>query len=137
MHVQITVSGVREAEGDREEIGFTTQGGFAPLPEGGVITYEDPGEGMAGTVTTLTVTHEQVTIENRGALNSRLTVEPGKTHVCRYDTGCGILTMEITGNSLTNRLQEHPKTLSFTYTLSLGGGVSRHTMCLTLRPTIG
>ena len=137
MNVQIAVSGLREADGDRDEISFITQGGFAPTPVGGVITYTDPGEGMEGTVTTVTVTARQITIENRGAMNSRLIVEPGVTHACQYDTGCGILTMEITGETVENRLQDFPKTLLFIYTLSIGGGVSRHTMKLELRPTIG
>lgn len=137
MNVQIAVSSIREADADRDEIAFIAQGGFAPAPGGGVITYQDPGEGMAGTVTTVTATQKQITIENRGGLNSRLVVEAGKRHTCRYDTGCGILTMEVTGESIKNRLEEFPKTLEFIYTLSIGGGISRHTLRLELRPTVG
>lgn len=137
MRVQLSVYSLREAEGDRDEIRFTVSGEFVPTAEGGVITYQDPGEGMEGTATTLTAAKNSVTIENKGALNSCLTVEQGKRHMCRYDTGCGVLALEITGEQIQNHLSSHPKTLEFIYTLSIQGGKSRHTLRLELRPTIG
>ena len=137
MRVQLSVLSLRKADGDCEELRFTVPGEFLPMSGGGTITYQDPSEGMEGTLTTLNVTEKSVIITNKGIINSCLVVESGKCHLCRYDTGYGVLSLKITGERIENGLQEHPKTLEFMYTLSMQGGCSHHTLRLTLRPIIG
>lgn len=137
MNVQIELKTTREAEGDTEQTQLLLQGTFEPGKDGGVITYRNTGEGMEGVVTAVTADARRVIIENRGAMTSRLVLEPGKRHRCDYDTGFGVTVLETAEVTVQNRLTEPCRTLLCTYTLTAGGGQSRHTLALLLRPVIG
>lgn len=137
MRVQVEVNACREADGQREESTILANGELVEIERGHRITYRNTEEGMQDVLSTLTVTPRCVVIENSGAVRSRLTVELNKTHRCEYDTGYGILLMETAARQIEDRLTAFPKTLSFIYDLKINGGeAARHTLRLTLRPTI-
>ncbi len=137
MRVQVEIRSCREADGQKEESTVLENGELTTTEQGHRITYCNTAEGMEDVLSTLMVSPRRVVIENSGAMRSCLTVELGKTHRCEYDTGYGLLTLETAARQIDNRLNEFPKTLFFVYDLKINGGeAARHTLQLTLRPTI-
>ncbi len=61
---------------------------------------------MAGAATCIRASADSVDIRRTGALNSRLLLEEGRRHVCRYDTGYGVLPLGVHTHWVENRLEE-------------------------------
>ena len=134
MKVTLDITTHRRADGETETVSFQTDGLFFPDSGGGRIVYRAPTEGMADVTTAITVCGQTVTLENRGGIVSRLILEPGQPHRCRYAAGGGTLTVDVAADRVQNRLFAAVPALFAAYTLRLGGAVSRHELHITLCP---
>ena len=70
------------------------------------LTYQETvATGFEGDTTTLRIEgEERATLLRFGDSRTRLVVEPGRRHYCQYDTGSGVLELEIVGREIQNRL---------------------------------
>ena len=134
MKVTLDITTRRRADGETDTVSFRTDALFFPAHDGGRLVYRTPTEGMRDVVTTVTACGATVTLQNRGGVESRLVLEPGRTHRCRYAVSGGTLTLYVTAERVQNRLAEAELTLFAAYTLEMDGALSEHEITLTLAP---
>ncbi len=116
----ITIRGVQNADGERDEVELFTTGRFSRKGESFCISYDETeATGFAGTRTTLQVDPERVTMSRSGRARSQLIIEQGVRHLCNYDTGYGPLTIGIFGDKIVSSLGENGGELAFKYSLDI------------------
>ena len=56
----------------------------------------------------------------RWPARSTLIIEPGRRHVCHYDSGYGVLSLGVAADEILNGLTEQGGEVEFSYTLDTG-----------------
>ena len=125
MNVQITITGTQTLDGASETTRLSATGRMERDGDAWVPTYAESAEsGMDGVTTQIRAGRDRAEIRRSGALNSRLLLEEGGRHLCRYDTGYGFLQLGVHTHRVENRLEEGSGQLRLHYTLELEGGAA-------------
>lgn len=125
MKVWITITSVQTLADETETTRLHTQGQMERDKDAWLLTYRESAEsGMAGAATCIRASADSVDIRRTGALNSRLLLEEGRRHVCRYDTGYGVLPLGVHTHRVENRLEEAGGHLRLRYSLEWEGGTA-------------
>ncbi len=96
----ITIRATQSVGDESETTELVTEGYFGWQEGLAFLTYQETvATGFEGDTTTLRIEGEQ-----KATLRPRLIVEPGRRHHCHYDTGAGILELEIVGRTIQNQL---------------------------------
>ena len=91
----ITIRATQSVGDESETTELVTEGYFGWQEGLAFLTYQETvATGFEGDTTTLRI----------GDSRTRLIVEPGRRHHCHYDTGAGILELEIVGRTIQNQL---------------------------------
>lgn len=94
--VWLSISGAIKNEDDQDSVEFLTEGDLYPEAGGVCVTYhESEVSGMEGTVTTLRVDDQKVSVIRLGSTNSIMEFEMGKRKMSMYSTPFGDVTMGI------------------------------------------
>ncbi len=122
--VVITIADRHETDGQFEEAKLTTVGEYCETETGFTLTYDET-EDFSGSVTTLTVADESVTMKRSGPThNAQLIVEPGKRYNCMYKTEYMDLMLGVQGKKVLYNIGEKQGKLFFSYTLDFNAGFS-------------
>lgn len=118
----INIEGTMEQEGDTEKVSLMTRGSFVLKNGSFFISYkETEATGYDGNITTVKVEPTgKVSMLRFGTMPSQLVIEPGRRHVCHYDSGYGVLSLGVAADEIDNRLSENGGNLVFSYTLDTG-----------------
>ncbi len=102
----ITIRATQSVGDESETTELVTEGYFGWQEGLAFLTYQETvATGFEGDTTTLRIEGEQkATLLRFGDSRTRLIVEPGRRHHCHYDTGAGILELEIVGRTIQNQL---------------------------------
>ncbi len=124
---------LEEQEPDTLEL--TTTGTLEQGREGWRLSYQETdATGLSGTLTTLHITPQRVTLERTGANASLLVLEKHRRHHSNYATPYGMLDLGTYANELSYSLNEAGGELHFSYTLGFNGGInSVHTVHITVQ----
>lgn len=111
-----------EQEGDIDKVNLLTRGSFIRKNGSFFISYkETEATGYDGNITTVKVEPSgKVSMLRFGNTPSHLIIEPGRRHVCHYDSGYGVLSLGVAADEIDNRLNEQGGDLMFSYTLDTG-----------------
>jgi uncharacterized beta-barrel protein YwiB (DUF1934 family) len=121
MEVVIRIRGEQRLDGACDTTELTARGTLEEQDGALVLTYcEEESDVTAA----MRVTDTAVTIERRGAMQSLMRLEVGCHHACDYDTGYGVMKLDVYTSHLHNALTARGGTLSLCYTLDLGGGMT-------------
>ncbi|HEY5537819.1 MAG TPA: DUF1934 domain-containing protein [Acetobacterium sp.] len=94
--VWVSISGSVKNEEDKDNLEFLTEGDLYKESDGACVTYEESEvSGMEGTVTTLRVDKQKVSVIRLGTTNSIMEFESGKRNLTWYSTPFGDVTMGI------------------------------------------
>lgn len=94
--VWLSISGAIKDEEKQDSVEFLTEGDLYPEAGGTCVTYkESEVSGMEGTVTTLRVDDQKVSVIRLGTTNSIMEFEIGKRKMSIYSTPFGDITMGI------------------------------------------
>lgn len=94
--VWVSISGSIKNEEDKDNLEFLTEGDLYKESDGACVTYEESEvSGMEGTVTTLRVDKQKVSVIRLGTTNSIMEFESGKRNLTWYSTPFGDVTMGI------------------------------------------
>ena len=94
--VWVSISGSVKNEEDKDNLEFLTEGDLYKESDGACVTYEESEvSGMEGTVTTLRVDKQKVSVIRLGTTNSIMEFESGKRNLTWYSTPYGDVTMGI------------------------------------------
>lgn len=134
MKVMITVTGTQHVDGQTDTVELTTGGMMKAEDDGFTLCYkETAATGMDGTLTTLRVQPEKVTLERRGTSAGLLVLEHKKRHVCSYATPVGSLMLGVFTDRMEQNLSLGGGTLDVSYTLDVGGSMmSRQDLHITV-----
>lgn len=123
MKVWITITSAQTLADETETTRLHIQGQMERDKDAWLLTYRESAEsGMTGAATRIRASADSVDIRRTGALNSRLLLEEGRRHVCRYDTGYGVLPLGVHTHQVENRLEEAGGHLRLRYSLEWEGG---------------
>lgn len=140
----IDIEGIMEQAGDAETESHTdtvrlmTKGSFVRRNGSFYISYkESEATGYDGNVTTVKVENGgKVSMLRYGTAPSQLVIEPGKRHVCHYDSGYGVLSLGVAADEIHNNLTEKGGELVFSYTLDSGEAqISRNEVKIKVQET--
>lgn len=132
----IKICGTQLSDGEENSVELTTKGSYAIRGESYYISYkETEATGYEGCTTTVKLDASgKVTMLRFGAAASELVIEPGKRHICHYETGHGALTMGIAANEVIANLNEQGGELKFSYDLDINSNpFSRNIVNISVR----
>lgn len=123
--VIISIKSQQQGQGmDEEPIELVTEGKLEVL-EGGCYTLsyaESEVTGLAGTLTTIQVEPERVTLQRVGAVNSQMVFEEGRRHLSVYDTPYGALSVGIHTRKMRCSLNEMGGEVEVHYAIEIEHG---------------
>lgn len=125
-----------EQEGDTDKVSLMTRGSFIQKNGSFFISYkETEATGYEGNITTVKVEASgRVSMLRFGSMPSQLVIEPGRRHVCHYDSGYGSLSLGVSADEIDNRLTEHGGNITFSYMLDSGEAqISRNQVKITVQ----
>lgn len=136
MKVMITVTGTQHVDGQTDTVELTTGALMREEADGFTLCYkETAATGMEGTLTTLRMQKDMVTLERSGTAAGLLVLEHKKRHVCSYSTPVGNLMLGVFTDRMHQDLQLGSGTLDVSYTLDVGGSMmSRQDLHVTVQP---
>ena len=124
----ISILGRQTVNGEQDEVEVTTLGRYTEKNGKKYIVYkeyEDAENPQKARTSILKVEGDQkVTLIRSGGDATRLILENGKRHLCRYDTGFGALTVGVFTKSLHSDLGAAGGRLSVQYTLDVNASLA-------------
>lgn len=121
----ISVIGKQSQDGESDEITLNTVGSCLRRGDTWFIAYKEYDSYQPDHPKTSVVKVEEgcVTVISK---HSRLILEEGRRHLCRYDTDFGTLTMGVFTSSLHADLHEHGGKLGIKYTLEIDSSLTSY-----------
>ena len=136
MNAEITIVSRQSMDGECAESVTTVQGTLSTLPDGASLTYTTTEDGVADT-TCIAMEATRVTIDRRGSNRSCLVLEPGQTHLCRYETPYGAFSLGVTARLVTGAITDTGGHLRLAYELDMGGGTAtQHEIEITIKEVL-
>lgn len=123
--VTITVRGEQEYEDmGRDHTELTADAVLADVSQGWTLSYDEQG-----THTAFMIGYERVVLRRSGALKSEMVFEVGKTHTTVYEMPFGALPVEVSTDSIRQKLSERGGVLEIRYRITVGEQVKSKNSC--------
>ncbi len=132
----INIEGTMQQQGDTDTVRLLTRGSFVRKDGNYFISYkETEATGYDGNITTVKVEPSgKVSMLRFGSMPSQLVIEPGRRHVCHYDSAYGVLSLGVAADEIDNKLTDGGGNLTFSYTLDSGDAqISRNEVKITVQ----
>lgn len=123
--VIISIVGRQSGEGlDESPIELVTAGKLELLDENCYhLSYQESEvTGLAGTLTTIQVEPDRVTLQRLGSVNSQMVFEEGRRHLSMYDTPYGALSVGIHTRRLRTALNDAGGEVEVRYAIEIEHG---------------
>lgn len=136
MDAIIKITGVQGfMQPDADTIEFVTDGSYSRTDGGYRISYrESELTGMDGTVTSVYVEDDGVTVVRKGVLNSVMEFREGLKNRVLYDTQFGAATLGIETRRVSSRFDERGGELSIDYVVNMEHAIaSRNTLNMSVK----
>ena len=118
--VLINIKGVYTVDSDRDVIELFTTGSYYKKDGDYYIAYrETEATGFDGSLTTLRVEPNKITMDRSSPARSQLIVEQGIRHQCHYETGQGQMMIGISGSLIKSSLNDTGGDVTFKYTMDI------------------
>lgn len=102
-----------------------TQGTLSFNGGGCELSYEEPADELAGSITTLSIEQNGlVTMTRKGQFITEMVMEQGKRHVCHYSTPFGDMLMGIFAKKVESSLDENGGELLLHYTIDVNADLA-------------
>ena len=119
--VMISVKGIQQFEAaDKDSIELVTRGSLDR--DGGVLTlqYEESElTGLEGTLTTIQVEPERVTMMRTGQVNTQMVFQEGRRHLSMYNTPYGAMAVGVNTRHLYAELDEAGGDIEIDYAIEI------------------
>ncbi len=119
--VMISVKGIQQFDAmDKDSIELVTRGSLDR--DGGVLTlrYEESElTGLEGTMTTIQVEPERVTMLRTGQVNTQMVFQEGRRHLSMYNTPYGAMTVGVNTRHLYAELGEDGGEIEIDYNIEI------------------
>lgn len=137
MNVTIIFRSAQTVDDERTETVFTTTGMLEFVPDGARLCYQEPPqEDAPGATVTITVSGTKAVIERCGEIHSRMILEQGKRHACRYDTPYGQIRLYALANDICFDFKGNAGWLKSRYTLDMNGALTAQEIEIQMREVV-
>jgi len=122
--IVLNIKSTQKIDGDFDSSEFMCEGKYEEKDEFIKLIYsESVALGVEGITSIITVDKNNiVTLSRTGALCSDFIVEPGKRHLCQYQTEYGDMMIGISGDRVVNRIKEKGE-LTLKYSIDVNSGL--------------
>ena len=124
--VVISIKGIQKYEGqDSDTIELVTEGRL-PRDEGGyTLSYQESElTGLEGTLTTIQVEGEQVTLMRVGEVNSQMVFQEGRRHLSMYNTPYGAMAIGVNTRHLLAELDDQGGDIEIDYAIEIDHAIA-------------
>ena len=139
--VIISIRGVQSLEpGEEDVMELVTQGVLRQEEgEGFSLSYlESELTGLEGTMTTIQVEGEQVTLMRVGEFNTQMVFREGRRHLSMYNTPYGAMAIGVNTRHLLAELDDHGGNIEIDYCIEVDHAVaSRNIFCIQFKEAEG
>ena len=136
MNAVITITGMQGVtQPDADTVELVTDGIYCRTEEGYQIRYlESEITGLMGTATTVDINPNEIVVERKGVLNSKMVFRTGEKSSFLYDTQFGSATLEVETKKINARLDDFGGELSIDYVVNMEHAVvSRNKLNMSVR----
>ena len=119
--VVISIKGMQKYKGmDPDDIELVTEGRMAREGATYTLSYQESElTGLEGTLTTILVDGEQVTLMRMGEFNSQLVFQEGRRHFSLYNTPYGAMTIGVNTRHLLAELTDQGGDIEVDYAIEV------------------
>ena len=119
--VVISIRGMQKYEGTPPDVvELVTEGRLAREGESYTLSYQESEiTGLGGTLTTLQVEGEQVTLMRVGEYNSQMVFQEGRRHLSMYNTPYGAMTIGVNTRHLLAQLTDQGGDIEVDYAIEV------------------
>ena len=138
--VVISIKGMQKYEGnDPDTVELVTAGRLMKDKAGYTLSYQESEiTGLEGTLTTIQVEGEQVTLMRMGEFNSQMVFQEGRRHLSMYNTPYGAMSVGVNTRHLLAELDDHGGNIEIDYCIEVDHAVaSRNIFCIQFKEAEG
>ena len=124
--VVISIKGMQKYEGnDPDTVELVTAGRLMKDKAGYTLSYQE-GEitGLEGTLTTIQVEGEQVTLMRMGEFNSQMVFQEGRRHLSMYNTPYGAMSVGVNTRHLLADLSDKGGDIEIDYAIEIDHAIA-------------
>ena len=138
--VVISIKGMQKYEDAAPDtIELVTEGRLIRDETGYTLTYQESElTGLEGTLTTIQVEGEQVTLMRVGEFNTQMVFREGRRHLSMYNTPYGAMAIGVNTRHLLAELDDHGGNIEIDYCIEVDHAVaSRNIFCIQFKEAEG
>ena len=126
--VVISIKGMQKYEGaDPDTIELVTEGRLSRDEGGYTLTYQESElTGLDGTLTTIQVEGEQVTLMRVGEFNAQMVFQQGRRHLSMYNTPYGAMAIGVNTRRLLTDLNDQGGDIEIDYAIEVDHALAGH-----------
>ena len=119
--VVISIKGMQKYEGnDPDTVELVTAGRLMKDKAGYTLSYQESEiTGLEGTLTTIQVEGEQVTLMRMGEFNSQMVFQEGRRHLSKYNTPYGAISVGVNTRHLLADLSDKGGDIEIDYAIEI------------------
>ena len=124
--VVISIKGMQKYEGnDPDTVELVTAGRLMKDKAGYTLSYQESEiSGLEGTLTTIQVEGEQVTLMRMGEFNSQMVFQEGRRHLSMYNTPYGAMSVGVNTRHLLADLSDKGGDIEIDYAIEIDHAVA-------------
>ena len=128
--VVISIKGMQNYEGeDSDTIELVTEGHLTRDEGGYTLSYQESElTGLEGTLTTIQVEGEQVTLMRVGEVNSQMVFQEGRRHLSMYNTPYGAMAIGVNTRRLLAELNDQGGDIEIDYAIEIDHAIAGRNM---------
>ena len=138
--VVISIKGMQQCvDSDPDTIELVTAGRLHREGESYTLSYQESElTGLDGTLTTIQVEGEQVTLMRVGEFNTQMVFREGRRHLSMYNTPYGAMAIGVNTRHLLAELDDHGGNIEIDYCIEVDHAVaSRNIFCIQFKEAEG
>ena len=138
--VIISIKGTQKYDGGEPgAVELVTAGRLAQDEAGYTLSYQESElAGLEGTMTTIQVEGEQVTLMRVGEFNTQMVFREGRRHLSMYNTPYGAMAIGVNTRHLLAELDDHGGNIEIDYCIEVDHAVaSRNIFCIQFKEAEG
>ena len=124
--VVISIKGMQKYEGnDPDTVELVTAGRLMKDKDGYTLSYQESEiTGLEGTLTTIQVEGEQVTLMRMGEFNSQMVFQEGRRHLSMYNTPYGAMSVGVNTRHLLADLSDKGGDIEIDYAIEIDHAIA-------------
>ena len=128
--VIISIKGIQRYDGMAPDVSeLVTKGRLVREGESYTLSYQESElTGLEGTLTTIQVDGEQVTLMRVGEFNSQLVFQEGRRHLSMYNTPYGAMAIGVNTRHLLARIDEQGGDIEVDYAIEVDHALAGHSV---------